>query len=132
MIRPLFSAAALLLLAACGEGQSQASTDPYSGLSPEILAWRTDLEATHPACSTKLDGKGCQSFEVTCKGSKTLTPADRASGATAKVVAAMIFQGLGGPGGGQPGSAFAEFSKTGGEWTRIATAPVNLATCAPA
>ncbi len=131
MIRPVI-AAALFMLAACGESPAPQASDPYSGLAPEILAWRTDLEASHPACTAKVEGKGCESFEVTCKGAKGLTKSDRAGGMSAKVVAAMVFQGRGGPGGGKPGSAFAEFSKAGGQWTRAENGPVNLTTCAPA
>lgn len=132
MIRPL-SAAALLLLVACGESPApQASADPYAGLTPEIQAWRTQLEAAHAACADKVEGKGCEAFEVTCKGAKDLSAADRAGGTSAKVVVAMVFQGRGGAGGGKPGSAFAEFAKTGGQWTRTESPPVNLTTCAPA
>ena len=121
-----------LLLAACSEQTGSGATsgeDPrFAGLDQEILAWRTDLEATSPACANKVDGAGCESFQVTCKAERTITPEDQAKGVTAKLVAAMTFTGKGAE--GRPGSAFAEFSKAGEAWTRKETASVNLSTCA--
>jgi hypothetical protein len=133
VIRPAGALCALLLLTGCSQAgaNTENPNDPYSGLAPQILAWRTDIEASHPACQTKVGGKGCESFEVTCKGAENLTPADAAKGVTAKVVAAMEFSAKTADGStGKSGSAFAEFSKTGGQWTRTEAKPVNPQTCA--
>ena len=133
MIRPAGALCALLLLTACSQAgaNSDNPNDPYSGLPPQILAWRTDIEAHHPACQSKVGGKGCESFEVTCKGAENLTAADTAKGVTAKIVAAMEFSAKTTDGStGKAGSAFAEFSKAGGQWTRTETKPVNPQTCA--
>lgn len=122
-----------LLLAACGSNESPAdSSDPYAGLDAQVLAWRGEIEAGHPACAAKVDGKGCEAFEVTCKGAQEITPEEQAAGVTAQVVAAMRFSGRNPDGStGKSGSAFAEFTKTGGQWTRTEAKPVNLSTCAP-
>lgn len=136
MFKPISAASlAALLLAACsqgGGGDANAANDPYAGLSAEILAWRGQIEADHPTCQTKVDGKGCDTFQVNCKAAQEITPEERAKGVTAQVVAAMTFNGRTPDGSsGKPGSAFAEFSRTGDAWTRAEAKPVNLATCAP-
>lgn len=133
IVRPAAALAAVLVLSACSSGGDAAdASDPTAGLDAQILAWRNDVEASHPACATKIEGKGCESFEVTCKGLQELTPEDQAKGIATKVVAAMRFSGRTADGStGKSGSAFAEFSKAGGEWTRTEAKPVNLSTCAP-
>jgi len=133
IVRPAAALAAVLVLSACSPGGDAASSsDPNAGLDAEILAWRNDLEASHPACATKVEGKGCEAFEVTCKGLQELTPEEQAKGITTQVVAAIRFSGRMADGStGKPGSAFAEFSKTDGQWTRTEAKPVNLSTCAP-
>ena len=134
MIRP-FAAASLcgLLLAACSQGGGKTdANDPYAGLDKQILAWHTDLEAGHVACKTKVEGRGCDSFEVTCKAMQEITPDETAKGVTAQVIAAMTFSGRSEDGSsGKAGSAFALFSKAGGQWTRAEAMPVKLDTCAP-
>ena len=133
MRTPAILVASLFLLTACSQAGANANdpANPYSGLEPEILKWRTDIEASHPACQSKIDGKGCEAFEVTCKGAETLTAADQKNGVTAKLVAAMDFSGRMADGStGKAGSAFAEFSKTGGAWVRSEATPVNPKTCA--
>lgn len=124
---------AALVLSACSSGDNAASSsDPNAGLDAEILAWRNDVEASHPACATKVEGKGCESFEVTCKGLQELTPDEQAKGITTQVVAAMRFSARMADGStGKAGSAFAEFTKANGQWTRAEAKPVNLSTCAP-
>lgn len=124
---------ALLALSACSSGgKSAASSDPYAGLDTQILSWRTELEASHPACKTKVEGKGCQDFQVMCKAAQEITPDETAKGITAQVVAAMTFAGRNPDGStGKSGSAFAVFSKTGAQWVRTEAQPVNLSTCAP-
>lgn len=133
MIRYLAAAVLLLPLAACSQGgQKPAATDLNAELQPQIAAWHDAVEANHVACRTKVGGKGCESFEVTCKAAQDITPAEQATGVTAKVVAAMTFSGRNPDGSsGKPGSAFAQFSKAGGTWTRAEAKPVNMSTCAP-
>ena len=135
MIR-LAAAAALLAvsLAACSQGGAakSGSSDPYAGLDTEILAWRTSIEASHPACANKVEGKGCQDFQVMCKAAQEITPDETAKGVKAQVIAAMTFAGRNADGStGKSGSSFATFSKTGEAWTRAEAKPVNLTTCAP-
>lgn len=134
MIKPAFAGLALtLLLAACSQGGGDsAGQGAYAGLEKEILDWRADLEAHHVACQNKVDGKGCESFEVTCKAAQEIGQDEIAKGVTAKVVAAMRFNGRNADGSsGKPGSAFALFSKTGDAWTRTESKPVNMSSCAP-
>lgn len=126
----LVAALAVLTLTACDKaGGGSASTDPYAGLETEFQGWRTEIEATHPGCRTKIDKKGCEAFQITCKAQQDITPDETARGITAQIVAAMTFTGRS---GGGLGSSFAVFSKAGGAWTRVETSPVNLSTCAPA
>jgi hypothetical protein len=125
---------AALSLAACGQAGNtqQTSSDPYAGLDTQILEWRKTIEATHSACANKVDGKGCQDFQVMCKGAQEITPEEAARGVTAQVVAAMTFAGRNPDGStSKSGSSFALFSKSGGAWTRTEAMPVNLHTCAP-
>ena len=128
MNRSAYAVAATLLLAACG-GNAPAA-DPNDPAA-EILKWHADLEATHPVCANKVEGKGCEGFEVTCKGLKDPEAGDQAKGVTARVVAAMRFNARMEDGStGKPGSAFADFVKTDGQWTRAEAQPVNPTTCA--
>jgi hypothetical protein len=123
----------LLVLAACSPKAGQpASNDPAAGLSAEIGAWHKDLEASHPACASKVEGKGCQDFQVMCKAYQEISPDEAARGVTSQVVAAMTFAGRNADGStGRSGSAFALFSKTRDGWTRAEAMPVNLQSCAP-
>lgn len=123
----------LLVLAACSPAaEKSASNDPAAGLSAEIGAWHKDLEASHPACAAKVEGKGCQDFQVTCKAYQEISPDEAARGVTSQVVAAMTFAGRNTDGStGRLGSAFALFSKTKDGWTRAEAMPVNLQSCAP-
>lgn len=121
---------AALLLTACSSGGGSKSSDPYAGLDQQILSWRTAIETSHPACAAKVEGKGCQDFQVMCKAAQEIGPQD--AGVTAKVVAAMTFAGRNPDGStGKSGSSFAVFSKAGDAWTRTESSPVNLRTCAP-
>jgi hypothetical protein len=123
------------LLCACspgGKSGGQTGEDPkYAGLESQILAWRTEIKASHPACADRTSGKGCQDFEVACKGDEALSADDRAAGVTAKVVVAMTFTGWDSKQGDKPASAFADFRRIGPSWTRTEAKPVNLTTCAP-
>lgn len=123
----------LTLLVACSPGaDTTASADPNAGLDSEILAWRTDLEASHPTCAAKVEGKGCQDFQVMCKGLQEISADETAKGVGSKVVAAMTFASRNPDGStGKSGSAFAVFTKTGGTWARVESPPVNMRACAP-
>lgn len=120
------------LLGACSGGGAKSGSpteDPqYAGLDAQILAWHADIEAQSPVCKDKVDGKGCEGFQVTCKGARTITPEEAAKGIDAKLVAAMTYASKNPS--AKPGSAFAEFTKSGEAWTRSETASVNLSTCA--
>lgn len=133
MIRPAVAATlAALLVTACNSGDKADSSDPYAGQDQQILAWRTEIEATHPACATKVEGKGCQDFQVMCKGAQDIDAADKAKGVTARFVGAMTFAGRNPDGStGKSGSAFATFTKANNEWTRVEAKPVNMSSCAP-
>jgi hypothetical protein len=121
-----------LVLSACSKGAEKIDqNDPAAGLSEHILTWRTDIEANHPACETKIEGKGCEGFTVSCKAMQTITPDEAAKGVNSKVIAAMTFTGRMEDGStGKNGSAFASFARTGSAWTRTEAQPVNLSTCA--
>lgn len=137
MIRTIAVAGlSLFVLAACSQGgggkSEAASDDPNVALRPLIAQWSKDIETTHSACATKVEGKGCQDFQVTCKAEHTVGPDDAGKGVTEQVVAAMTFAGRNADGStGKSGSAFALFSKTKDGWTRGEAMPVNLQTCAP-
>ena len=126
-------AAASLVLAGCGKSDDAAQPgDPYAGLDREILGWRTAIEAAHPACAAKVEGKGCDSFQVMCKAEQEIDSGEAARGVTAQVIAAMSFNGRNPDGSsGKSGSAFATFSKAGDAWTREEAGPVNMSSCAP-
>ena len=123
----------LTLLSACGsQGGGGASSDPNAGLDAEILGWRTSIEATHDTCQAKVERKGCQDFQVTCKAMQEITPEESAKGVTSKIVASMRFAARNTDGStGKSGSAFALFTKTGSAWARAESPPVNPSTCAP-
>ena len=133
MIRPAAAAAlAALLLSACSQGDQANSADPTAGLDQQILEWSTAIEAGLPACAAKVEGKGCQDFQVMCKAHQEIDAAETARGVTAQVVAAMTFAGRNPDGStGKSGSAFAVFSKADNTWTREESKPVNMSSCAP-
>lgn len=134
MRRLLAAAFVPVLLAACTsqDDAAKGAGDPNAGLSDQIVIWRAALEAEHPACATKVDGKGCQDFQVMCKAYQEITPEEVGRGVSSQIVAAMTFAGRNADGStGKSGSAFAVFTKTGTSWSREDAAPVNLSTCAP-
>lgn len=124
-----------LALAGCGPGgggsaSGKAETGPYAGLETAIKGWRADIVKAEPACQAK-GGKGCEGFEVACKGERSLTPEETAKGVTAKVAVAMTWTGWDAARAEhQPESGAAEFAKVGQAWTRTEAKPVNLSTCA--
>jgi hypothetical protein len=129
-----FLSLAALSLSACGKPTGAASSaggDRFAGLDAEIKTWREGILASHKICAGKTGDMACQDFEVACKAERTITPAESKKGVAAKLVAAMTFNGKGtSPTDLKPGSAFAEFSRTGAVWTRSEAGPVNLSTCA--
>jgi len=131
VIRPAVAAAlAALMLTACSQGGG--ADAPSAGLDQQILAWRTAIETEHPACAAKVEGKGCQDFQVMCKAYQEITADETAKGVTSQIVAAMTFAGRNPDGStGKSGSSFALFSKAGNEWTRTEAMPVNMSSCAP-
>ena len=125
-MRP-YLALSLLVVAACSPEAPADGADKFAGLDPQIVAWRGAIEAESPVCQTKQDGKGCQDFAVACKRERPISAEEQARGVTAKLVAAMTFASRAAD--NQAGSAFAEFVKTKGVWTRAETEPVNVSTC---
>jgi hypothetical protein len=124
---------ALLILGGCGQaGQSGGkATDKFAGLDAEILKWRTEIIAADPLCKSQAADQKCESFEVACKAERTVTSADQAKGITARVVAAMTWNGFDAKfQHAQSGSRTSEFSKTGSAWTRAEHPPVNMSSCA--
>jgi hypothetical protein len=119
----------LLTLAACSKAENPTGEEgKFAGLEPQIVAWRDAIEAESPHCKVKAEGgKGCQDFAVACKRERAITPEEQARGVTAKLVAAVTFNSRAAD--AKPGSAFAEFTRANGAWTRTETGPVNMGTC---
>ena len=123
--------AALLILGGCGQAGQTGGGDRFAGLDSEILTWRTQIIAADPLCKSQAQGQACQSFEVACKAERTVTPADQARGITARVVAAITFEGWDPKlKQAQAGSRAVEFAKTASGWTRTDHPPVNMSSCA--
>jgi len=133
LLRPAAALAALSILAACsppGQGSGQAG-GKFAGLDGEILKWRTQILAADPLCKSNVEGQKCDSFEVACKAERTVTPADQAAGITARVVAAITWNGWDPKlKQAQSGSRASEFVKGASGWTRSDHAPVNMSSCA--
>ncbi len=131
-LKTAWFAAAALLLAGCGPGDK--ADDAYAGLDRAIRDWRVALIASEPACQGKTaqGNEPCQAFEVSCKVEDPITPAERASGVTQRVLAAITWTAPDpAGGGGRPDSATAVFTRTADGWTRKpVTDPVNVRTCA--
>lgn len=131
---PTLVIAGLLALGGCGQAAKTAANpdDKYAGLDEAILGWHAAIKAADAACKAK-DGKGCQGFEVACKGEREIAPAEQAKGVSAKVVVAMSWEGWDEARAEyRLSSGFAEFNKVGGAWTRADAGPVNLSTCVAA
>ncbi|WP_309644800.1 hypothetical protein [Phenylobacterium sp.] len=126
---------ACLALGGCGESGKTAAggEDKYAGLDEAIRGWHASIKATDDLCKAKADGKGCQGFEVACKGEREIAPAEQAKGVSAKVVVAMSWEGWDAVRSEyRTSSGFAEFNKIDGAWKRSDAGPVNLATCVAA
>ena len=124
--------AALMMLGACGQpADKSAGADKFAGLDAEILNWRQEILKSDKLCQSQAEGQKCQGFEVLCKAERAITPDDRAKGVTAKVVAALNWNGFDPKfKQAQRGTAAALFTRTKGAWARTEHAPVNLSTCA--
>jgi len=133
-MKPAAAGAALLFLAACGpsgQGGSGAGGGKFAGLEDEILRWRQEIIATDPLCKSTVADQKCANFEVACKAERTVTPADQASGVTARVVTMITWSGFDPKfKHAQTGAASAEFTKSASGWTRAQHKPVYMQTCA--
>jgi hypothetical protein len=131
LIRPAAAIAALLLLGACSPPEKSAGEGKFAGLDGQILTWRQDILKGDKLCRSQTEGQKCEGFEVVCKAERTITPEEAAKGVTAKVVAALNWNGFDStfkqP---QRANATALFTRSKGAWTRVEHAPVNLSTCA--
>lgn len=130
--------AALLILASAlagcspsGSTSSGAAQGKFAGFDQEETKWRQDILASDPLCTSQAEGEKCQGFEVTCKAERDLTPEDQANGVTARVVAAMTWNGFDPKfKHAQSGMRVAEFAKGKTGWTRAEHKPVNPESCA--
>lgn len=133
MTRRLAAVAALLFLGGCGPAATT-TTDAggqFAGLDGEILKWRAEIVKSGRLCQSSAEGRKCQGFEVACKAERTITPADRAAGVTAKLVAAMDWNGWDSKlKQAQAGSESVLFTKSGSSWAHAPHAPVNMSSCA--
>jgi hypothetical protein len=120
----------LLLLGGCNSASKSDANDPYAGLDDAIRAWKTDISAADASCRRAPAGSKCETFEVSCKAQRPITPQDQTKGVTAKLVAHMSWSGFDERGAPQPVSMAALFTRAGGAWTRAETKPVNPETCA--
>ena len=132
MLKRAAALAALLVLGGCGDGAKTAGPqDQYAGLDADILKWRGEIASSDALCQSQAAGEKCDSFEVACKAQRTITPEDQAKGVTAKLVAAMDWNGWDPKlKQAQRGSKAALFTKAGGAWTHTAHGTVNLTSCA--
>ena len=124
--------AALLLLAGCSKTETAGSQtqDKYAGLDQAILKWHADILAADPLCKGVGDQK-CVNFTVSCKVEHPLAADDPAHGVTARVIAAMTWNGYDLKlKQAQDGAQAAEFAKGPTGWTRLAHKPVNMDSCA--
>ena len=120
----------LILLGGCSKAAKTDADNPYAGLDDAIRAWKTDVSAADPSCRRAPTGEKCESFEVSCKAQRVITPEDQGQGVTAKLVAHMSWSGFDEHGAAQPVSAPVLFTKSNGAWTRTEAKPVNPETCA--
>ena len=130
-MRPAAALAALLMLGACGQAEKSVGGDKFAGLDKEILTWRQEILKNDKLCQSQVEGQKCAAFEVTCKAERTITSDDQAKGVTAKVVAALNWNGFDQKfKQAQTGQATALFTNTKGAWTRAEHTSVNPSTCA--
>ncbi|MFL5296691.1 MAG: hypothetical protein ACJ798_09960 [Phenylobacterium sp.] len=123
--------AALLLLGACSpDGQSGGEQGKFAGFEEQIPKWKTEIVASDPLCRSPEKDQRCEGFDVACKAERTLSADDTAKGITARVVAAMTWNGFDPKfRHAQSGVRAAEFIKGPSGWTRVEHSPVNMETC---
>lgn len=130
-MRSAAALAALLMLGACNPAAKSTGDDKFAGLDDEVLTWRQDILKRDKLCQSQADGQKCEGFEVVCKAERTVTPQEQARGVTAKVVAALNWNGFDPKfNQSQRATATAQFTRANGAWTRTEHTPVNLSTCA--
>ena len=130
-MRPAAAIAALLMLGACDQPAKSTGDDKFAGLDGQILTWRQEILKSDKLCQSQVADQKCQAFEVRCKAERAITPEEQAKGVTAKVVAALNWNGFDQKfKQAQTGAATALFTRTDGAWTRVEHPPVNLSTCA--
>jgi hypothetical protein len=132
LLRPAAAIAALLILGACNQQPAKSTgDDKFAGLDGQILSWRQEILKSDKLCQSQVEGQKCQAFEVRCKAERAITPEEQAKGMTAKVVAALNWNGFDQKfKQAQTGAATALFTRANGAWTRAEHPPVNLSTCA--
>ncbi len=128
----LFLGAALSACSPSGSaGGGDAGQSQFAGLDQQETKWRQDIIAADPLCTSQATDEKCQGFEVTCKAQRELTADDQANGVTARVVAAMSWNGFDPKfKHAQSGMRAAEFAKGKAGWTRTDHKPVNPESCA--
>ena len=131
MIRRTAALVALLMLGACSQADKSTGGDKFAGLDGQILSWRQEILKSDKLCQSQAEGQKCEGFEVTCKAERTITPDEQAKGVTAKVVAALNWNGFDPKfKQAQTGQATALFTNTKGAWARTEHTSVNPSTCA--
>jgi hypothetical protein len=133
-ILPAAILAAAVGLAACQGGEKATAArqggDKYAGLDGAIRTWHGEIKQADAQCKGRPEGEQCRAFEIACKGEREIAPGEAAEGVSAKVAVAMGWEGWDvARAEYRPATAVAEFQKVGGEWKRLPTGPVNLATC---
>jgi hypothetical protein len=127
----LMTTAALGACSPSGSASGGGEQGKFTGLDQQEVRWRQDILAADPLCRSQAQDEKCQGFEVTCKAERDLTPADQANGVTARVVAAMTWNGFDPKfKHAQSGMRAAEFAKGKAGWTRGDHKPVNPESCA--
>jgi hypothetical protein len=127
----LMTTAALCACSPSGSASGGGEQGKFAGLDQQEVKWRQDILAADPLCKSQAEGEKCQGFEVTCKAERNLTPDDQANGVTARVVAAMTWNGFDPKfKHAQSGMRAAEFAKGKAGWTRSDHKPVNPESCA--
>jgi hypothetical protein len=120
-----------LILGACNQSAKSTAADKFAGLDGQILTWRQEILKGDKLCQSQAEGQKCEGFEVVCKAERAVTPDDQAKGVTAKVVAALNWNGFDPKfKQSQRATAAALFTRANGAWTRAEHPPVNLSTCA--
>lgn len=127
----LMTTAALSACSPSGPASGGGEQGKFAGFDQQEMKWRQDILADDPLCKSQAEGEKCQGFEVTCKAERDLSAEDQANGVTARVVAAMTWNGFDAKfKHAQSGMRAAEFAKGKAGWTRTDHKPVNPESCA--